>query len=154
MQIYIMRHGDAVAQANSDAERPLSSMGLEQANRMVEVLLEAPPGQVWVSPYLRAQQTAACIISGLSRAGVRTVSRTLEFITPDGHITRLLQELEEYEGDEPVLMVSHQPFVGSLITTLVEGHSMGLPVNTATIAALSCDLPGHGTAELQWMKSP
>ena len=50
--VYVMRHGDAVSRANTDAERPLSERGIAEAESMVDTLLAEPPGLIWVSPCL------------------------------------------------------------------------------------------------------
>ncbi|MCL6408333.1 phosphohistidine phosphatase SixA, partial [Dickeya dadantii] len=59
MQVLIMRHGDAVLDAASDAVRPLSDGGRDESCQMACWLNEQDIDieRVLVSPYLRAQQT-------------------------------------------------------------------------------------------------
>ena len=44
---------------------PLSDRGCEQARALGSVLREDPPDEVWVSPYVRARQTAELAVEGL-----------------------------------------------------------------------------------------
>ena len=148
MDLYVMRHGDAVMQARADAERPLSELGERQAALMVPHMQTLLPTRVIASPYLRAQQTARIVCDGLGLSGFDTV----ETITPEGDPFQVLRMLEDYEQDV-LLMVSHQPLVGALLGLLVDGdlaggHMMG----TASVACLRLDVPGPGQADLAWLR--
>ena len=153
MRIYIMRHGDAVAQAKTDAQRPLSDYGRAQAQSMVRYLIEQPPTKLMASPYLRAQQTATLVQQGLAQQGINLPLITAPFITPNDSPKKVIEQLED-EQAERLMLVSHQPLVGSLFTLLVEGHNMGCPVNTASIMCLETEYVGPGQASALWVKQP
>lgn len=153
MRLYIMRHGDAVNRAKTDAERPLSDLGKRQVTSMVQYLTEEPPTRLIASPYLRAQQSAKLIKTGLFQAGTELGVETIDRITPSDQPGKVIKQLEELQS-ERLMMVSHQPLVGSLITLLTEGEAIGIPVNTASIACLELEQYGIGQAMLSWMKSP
>lgn len=153
MLIYIMRHGDAVSQAKTDFQRPLSDYGRRQVQSMVLSLMNKPPTRMLVSPYLRAQQTAEIIQCGLTKVGEGLPFETVSYITPNDSADKVVDQLGE-EAFERVLLVSHQPLVGSLLTLLVEGHNMGCAVNTASILCLECEYLGAGQANLNWIKTP
>lgn len=153
MQLYVMRHGDAIRVAPTDADRPLSPLGEHQALTMVESMLEAPPERLLASPYLRAQQTARIVQRGLSEHGITLSIETVDYITPDDSPSDVVRLLSQY-NDECILMVSHQPLVGCLVTLLSEGHTMGAPMLTASIANLTMDQIGVGMATLEWIKTP
>ena len=63
MQIFIMRHGEAsyqdVTSNRSDALRPLTTLGEFEAKRMGQWLASTETNtiEIFVRPYLRAQQT-------------------------------------------------------------------------------------------------
>ena len=122
MQLYIMRHGDAVMQAPTDAQRPLSDRGRKQVAAMARHFLPLLPTRVLVSPYIRAQQTAAILCESLVLNGGQL--RHADFITPDGDPFQVVQELEPYSSDV-LLMVSHQPLVGTLLSLLLDGALTG-----------------------------
>lgn len=150
MQLYIMRHGDAVQYARTDAERPLSELGRQQVARMLEHIRLKPPVRVIASPYLRAQQTARILCDGLGIVPLETV----DGITPDSDPFEALKQIDLHQAD-PLLMVSHQPLVGSLLGLLLEGSvSAGQMMGTASVALLSCDQVGPGLASLQWLQHP
>ncbi|NPU93410.1 MAG: phosphohistidine phosphatase SixA [Gammaproteobacteria bacterium] len=150
MQLYIMRHGDAVQYARTDADRPLSDLGRQQVVRMLDHIRLKPPVRVIASPYLRAQQTARILCDGLGIVPLETV----DGITPDNDPFEALKKIEQYQAD-PLLMVSHQPLVGSLLGVLLEGSvSAGQMMGTGSVALLSCPCIGAGQAQLQWLQHP
>ena len=70
MYLYLVHHGDAVA-PEVDPGRPLSTQGLEAANRLAAeaVARAAKPAVVWHSGKLRARQTAEAFWSACNPAG-------------------------------------------------------------------------------------
>jgi len=152
--LYLMRHGSAVAHAATDAERPLSDQGRAEVAAMVPHLLAKPPALVWVSPYLRAQQTAAIVLSGLQAAGIRPQLETVAGITPDDNPFAAVDMLAS-ASQSPLLVVTHNPFVSVLVSLLSEGHSQArLGMATASIGCLSGDVVGMGTLTLEWYQRP
>ena len=152
--IFIMRHGDAISRAATDAERPLSELGQADAGRMVPCLQDVPPLAVWVSPYLRAQQTAAIVVAGLDIAGHKPTVKTVPNITPDDNPYTLIEELA-VGFETPLLLVSHNPFVSTLLSLLTEGHSQAsIGMATASVACLEGSVVGLGTMDLKWYKTP
>jgi probable phosphoglycerate mutase len=73
--LWVVRHGESagnvardraeaeglerIALDSRDVDVPLSKRGRDQAEALGNALAEQPPDVVWVSPYLRAQQTAS-----------------------------------------------------------------------------------------------
>lgn len=147
MRLYVMRHGDAIQYARTDAERPLSELGRRQAAGMVCHLQDEPPARVIASPYVRAQQTCSIVCEGLGIDRFETVPG----ITPDSDPVQVVKLLERYDGNS-LLMVSHQPLVSTLIALLVDGSiSGGYMMGTASIACLEFEMVGNGQAHLQWL---
>ena len=68
------------------------------------------------------------------------------WLTPEGNP---LQVLEKLDTDDNVLLVSHQPLVGSLISLLQYGHLRSpQPMGTASLAELEGDWPLAGLMSL------
>lgn len=153
---FLMRHGEAVLHAESDAQRRLSARGEKEVELMVATLLTDPPLRIWASPYSRAQQTAECVRAGLERHDPRgRVVETIQGATPNDTPATFMAANAEQWPSEAVLIVCHQPFVGALKNFLCDGLSnQGMPWATAGICCLALEQPGPGTATEQWYKSP
>lgn len=150
MQLLIVRHGEAVSIAPSDAQRALTERGREQARAAGECLagLSWRPQSLWVSPYLRAQQTAEEIVLVLGRCQTRQVDQ----LTPETPPSELLEQLIDADL-ERLMLVSHQPLVSALIGVLTQGQpAMGAPMMTASMALLEGPVMARGAAELVWLR--
>lgn len=155
MRIYIMRHGEAHTFAASDAERPLTERGQVQSQHMaVQLAHQLPDGieSVWISPYLRAQQTWAAMAEYLPAPKQLL---TVDEITPYGDaedVATYLKAVITVERPDSVLLVSHLPLVGYLTAELVPGLQPPMFI-TSSIAAIEFD-PESGDAELLWHANP
>lgn len=145
MKVWILRHGEAESQGRSDAERELTAHGREQVLKSAAHLLGQPLTRIIASPYVRAQQTAELVHQVL---GFSEPVMTASWLTPDSDSRVVLSRLDQYATEE-VLLVSHQPLVGTLIGVLVHGHyRQPQPMNTASLAELQGDFPLAGLMEL------
>lgn len=137
MQLFILRHAEAEPHASSDFARNLTPTGRAQltqvANRHLQEL--GSISQVWVSPYVRTQQTLEHI-RALMPAGVAI--QTTEDLTPDSPVQLLIPLLEKSKGDK-VLLISHQPLVGEAVSRLC-GLAPGY-YRLGTSALTHIDLP-------------
>jgi len=150
MQIYIMRHGDAANIAGKDSLRPLTQQGLFEAERMGLWLAHSKPKltNVFVSPYLRAQQTCAKVSEKLAKSGLLNdiAPETLDVITPSGNarqvhdfIDGLFQLKGQSSDNQAVLFISHMPFVSYLVAELTT--SFNTPIfSTGAIAIIDYDI--------------
>ncbi|WP_439862745.1 phosphohistidine phosphatase SixA [Pseudomonas antarctica] len=149
MKLWILRHGEAEAHAPSDDQRNLTEHGRGEALRSAANLIGQPISAIIASPYARAQQTAQLVREAL---GFEPEIRTEPWLTPD---SSPLQVLEELDTDDNVLLVSHQPLVGSLISFLQHGHlRQPQPMYTASLAELEGDFPLAGLMSLVSVKNP
>lgn len=148
--LYVMRHGDAVMRAATDALRPLSERGEHEVCRAAQALAGLEPDYFWVSPYLRAQQTARLV---KEHSRISTPVTTEPHITPDDHPAAVVQRLAELSEPKIILMVSHNPLVSALVSLLVDGHYQGgYSMGTATIACVDFDeVIGAGQGTLRWL---
>lgn len=170
MQVYIMRHGEAESFFGQghcdDSQRALTAQGNIEAKMMANWLekMQIKPTQVFVSPYIRAQQTCALVT-----AMMQTTITTLDFITPAGDAkqvhdfidgwcseqnTKQAQQSVYQAGDveQSLLIISHMPLVSYLVAQLTQ--SANTPIfATAAIAHIDYDIDKmHGT--LQRLMSP
>lgn len=151
MRLWLLRHGEAEAQARSDAERRLTPRGCQEVRQAAVQLEGRALGAILVSPYVRAQQTAALIREALGfTGGIHTVP----WLTPDGDPREVLRQLDHYPQDE-LLLVSHQPLVGALAGLLIHGHrQQPLPMHTASLAELEGDVLAAGLMDLLALVHP
>ena len=149
MKVWILRHGEAEGHAPTDAERNLTEHGRAEVLRSAAHLIGQPLGAIIASPYVRAQQTAQLVRDVL---GFQPEIRTVPWLTPDGDVQQVLKKLD---SDDDVLLVSHQPLVGNLISFLQHGHQrQPQPMYTASLAELEGDFPLAGLMSLVGVKNP
>ncbi len=149
MKLWILRHGEAESHASSDAQRNLTERGREEVLHSAAHLIGQPISAIIASPYARAQQTAQLVREAL---GFVPEIRTVPWLTPDGNP---LQVLEKLDTDDSVLLVSHQPLVGNLISFLQHGHQrQPQPMHTASLAELEGECPLAGLMSLVSVKHP
>lgn len=146
MKIVIMRHGQAEPQAATDFERPLTMLGLQQASAAGSCLsaLGFSFDQMWVSPYLRTQQTADQVLAQLP------VSKriSLDLLVPETRPLDLISAIGE-QSYQNLLLVSHQPLVSSLVASLAGEH---VPMSPSSMALLEIPIAAADCAELQWLR--
>lgn len=143
MKIWILRHGEAQPHARRDAERELTVKGGEQVLHSAARLLDQPLDSILASPYVRAQQTAELVRNAL---GFAPQLISVPWLTPDSDPRQALSQLPD-SGN--VLLVTHQPFVGDLISLLMHGHMrQPQPMHTASLAELEGEWPLAGSMTL------
>lgn len=137
-KLFIMRHGQAESVAPSDEQRPLTEEGRRQVSVNAQHLISTPFTHVFVSPYLRAQQTWEI----LKEAGVNySHCQTVDWITPDVPTQPALDTLLDIEGDHlAILLVCHQTFAGRLATHICDGSSRGRHIETAAIVSIETEV--------------
>ncbi|MFL1551377.1 phosphohistidine phosphatase SixA [Pseudomonas sp. D47] len=149
MKLWVLRHGEAEGHARTDAERNLTEHGRSEVLRSAAQLIGLPISAIFASPYVRAQQTAHLVRDVL---GFEPDIRTVAWLTPDSNPVQVLEKLDT---DDNVLLVSHQPLVGSLISFLQHGHlRQPQPIYTASLAELEGDFPLAGLMSLVSVKNP
>jgi len=144
-----MRHGEAqnfIEQGNcDDSQRALTHQGEQEAQVMASWLQKnhIPPTQVFVSPFVRAQQTC-----GIVTSLIKTTTTTLDFITPSGDAKQVHDFIDGYCSDnfdktlhqEPsILIVSHMPLVSYLVAELTQYENAPI-FATAGIAHINYDV--------------
>jgi phosphohistidine phosphatase len=141
MQIFVMRHGQAQTMAHSDQSRELTSHGKFEAENMASWLVNQKKhfDAIFVSPYVRAQQTAQIVKNILV---TQTSLTTLDFITPEDSAKKMHNFIDLNFIDNPeakVLIVSHMPLVSYLVAEFTAGIDAPL-FETASIAEIDYDV--------------
>jgi len=149
VKLFILRHGEAEPYRADDETRQLTDRGRAQVEQVMMACADKFPAavQVHVSPFIRAQQTAAIALAHLR--GPAAVTDAL--ITPAGNPNVFIQHLEKIQSDV-VLLVSHQPFVGLLAEYLCGAARNEIVFDTATLACIDLEWVAAGCGELRWLK--
>jgi phosphohistidine phosphatase len=151
MRLWLLRHGEAEALARSDDERALTADGCQEVRQAAQRLEGCALGMILVSPYLRAQQTAALVKEVLGYGGEL---RTVRWLTPDSDPREVLAQLDHYRQSE-LLLVTHQPLVGNLAGWLIHGHrQQPLAMATASLAELEGEILAAGLMNLASLVHP
>lgn len=154
-RLYILRHGEATAQNyHNDAGRPLTENGIVQAQASGVYFREQQEAlkDIFVSPYVRAQQTAEHFIeaSGLTSASVQTN----DLITPSGKPIEVALWLSQLKS-ESVLLVTHQPFAQQLLELLSDQPlPYDFAMTTGTLCALEGEVFATACCQFRWYRSP
>lgn len=147
-----MRHGEAQNfiehGSRDDSQRALTAQGKTEAKMMASWLqkMKINPNQVFVSPYIRAQQTCT-----ITTSLMQTAITTLDFITPsgdakqvhdfiDGWCSEQLKTLTPQQLDQQsLLVISHMPLVCYLVAQLTQSNNAPI-FATAGIAHIDYDI--------------
>jgi len=148
--LYLIRHADAT-DGQPDEERRLSAEGRRQVRRLAAFLKRCrsaeldEPGEVWHSPLLRAEETAALLAK---RAGWESNLRVVEDLRPDDDPAIIAERLESF--GRPLAIVGHNPHLTILATLLVTGKAAppALLVRKCAFIALE---PARGRGKGRWV---
>ncbi|WGL17853.1 phosphohistidine phosphatase SixA [Microbulbifer bruguierae] len=149
MLLFVLRHGKAEPYSKSDETRELTDRGRmdvaavckERASELAQVRT------IWASPFVRTRQTAKIVAEAFDLP-----VEFQEVLVGDTPVSELLDALAEVEEERfPLLLVSHQPLVGSLINGLC-GSGNEYSMGTSSLACLSADVWARDCAELEWLQ--
>ncbi|EJM02154.1 phosphohistidine phosphatase SixA [Pseudomonas sp. GM102] len=150
MKLWVLRHGEAEPHGTRpDSERTLTAHGREEVLRAAAYLMGKPLTAIYASPYQRAQETAEIVRAALNFA---PEIRTVDWLTPDTDPDKVAEQLVSVSD---VLLVSHNPLVGNLLSYLQ--HGAGHPpekVSTAGLAELENNELLIGSMKLNGIKHP
>ena len=149
MRLFLLRHAEAEDDAVSDAARRLTPRGVEQARTVGRFCARTgiAPERVLFSPYVRAEQTARAFAEAWP-PDARTL-QAAPFAASGMHPEVGLRELRAYERFAGIMLVGHQPDLGSLAASLLGIRDPGaLPMGKATLIGLDIRWPGPGGGSL------
>jgi len=157
MNLYVLRHGEAVRLGEGvrrDADRPLTDRGAADVKMIGAALAKLDPAisLLLCSPLTRARQTAEAVAAQFP---VPPAVRETDSLSPGFRPVVLVEELQTIPADRSVVVVGHQPDLGTFIGHVIDGEgkaSFDLPP-----AALVClRFTGDSTtdASLRWLLIP
>ena len=120
MQLYLMQHGTALSK-EEDAERPLSSFGIEQVRKSAAGIRRLLQGfdLIACSPKRRAHQTAALVAEAV-RFPYSDILVSEAFL-PKAEPEEVMNLLDREARGSSILLVGHLPCLGRLAAYLLQG---------------------------------
>lgn len=120
MILYVVRHAEAVVGSDTLQEewRFLTEDGRSAAKKMSSSIAKIGP-KPWLtitSPLTRAVQTAEIVAEKACRKNVVVAS---ELLLPGADISELVAHLKSCRDAKRVMLVGHEPQLGSLVATLL-----------------------------------
>lgn len=154
-RIYLVRHGAAedMAESGRDFDRALTAAGVSRMEAVARGLatLGVEPQCLLVSPLVRAQQTADCLVSALTPARRETWEELACGVDPESIVARL----DTLSADGDLMLVGHEPDMGELLSFFLTGRtdSFWTRFRKGAVACLTAGvLPPMGRAQLEWFE--
>jgi phosphohistidine phosphatase len=134
MNVYLIRHGDAVSAAEN-AERPLSALGRQQAAHAARALVEhdAAVPRIYHSGILRARQTAEILLQALDPV---PVVESHAGLLPEDDPAIVGAELDGL--DHSIALVGHLPYMRRLAGLLIYGDPERAAADFLPATVLCC----------------
>lgn len=158
MEIYLLRHAIAAPRTGlgDDSKRPLTRKGADKMRRIAKGMrrLKLDFDLVLSSPYLRAKQTAEIAAAEL---GASSCLRFSPHLVPLGNARRLIAELlRGHASRKSVLLVGHEPYLSTLVSTLLAGYgNVPIVMKKGGLCKLTTRSLRHGAcAQLEWLLTP
>lgn len=153
IQLHLLRHahaGDPEGWSGSDAVRPLSAKGEQQAERLGRFLAEVgfQPDAIITSPKIRAARTAEIVAEalGLEVREDERLARQFDLVTVEAIL---------FDSGEPVrpVLVGHDPDFSDVLAALCGTPSV--PMRKGAFARIDVWRPmAPGAGTLRWLVSP
>lgn len=156
MILYIMRHAEAVESSKTvqDEWRYLTDNGRVTVKKTVASLTAygPKPRLTVTSPLTRAVQTAEIAAEKACRKNVVVAS---ELLLPGRDVAELIEYLKGQREAKRVLVVGHEPQLGSLVAALLDRNERAFPLKKSACVALELDPDAKGKpAAFLWYLAP
>ncbi len=154
MELFVLRHGHAEANAPADHLRRLSASGQREvvSNIFAHQSDLNQLSHVYVSPYLRAQDTYQAADGFLPDHTKIDTELLVPGADPSALTNFLYQQSEK--GVKSTLLISHQPLVGTLVDNLCGLEPGAYRMGTASLAAIDLDVVAANCGSLRWLRQP
>ena len=140
MILYVMRHAEAVEGSDTlqDEWRYLTEKGRATAEKMSAAIAKIGPKPrlTITSPLTRAVQTAEIAAEKACRRNVVVASVLL---LPGADISELVTHIKGCGNAQRVMLVGHEPQLGSLVATLLGRNDNKLSLKKGACVALEID---------------
>jgi phosphohistidine phosphatase len=131
MDVYLLRHGDALPVGSegirTDDERTLSDEGRREIREVAASLqrLKVDPDAILSSPLIRARETADIVAQEAGKKEVTSCDELGHGFSPAG----LLARLRELPRKSSLILVGHQPDLGSFASFLLTGDANAIDIS-------------------------
>jgi phosphohistidine phosphatase len=140
MILYVMRHAEAVEGSDilQDEWRYLTEKGRSAAEKVSSSIAKTGPKPrlTITSPLTRAVQTAEIAAGKACRKNVVVASGLL---LPGADIGELVTHLKSCKDAKRVMVVGHEPMLGSLVATLLGRGDEAFPLKKGACVTLKLD---------------
>ena len=140
MVLYVMRNAEAVEGSESlQAEwRYITEKGRAASAKISKLICKIGPKPrlIITSPLTRAVQTAEIAAENACRKNIVVASALL---LPGGDISKLLLHLKGCRDAKRVMLVGHEPQLGSLVATLLGRPDQAVTLKNGACVALQVD---------------
>lgn len=152
MDLFLLRHGAAESFAQRDSDRALTAAGREQLMRVLVSSQDdlAQVTLIGVSPFLRARQTCEIVMEHLPQSPKPELV-TLNTLTPSANPVEVADWLITADS-QCVLLVSHQPLIGTLLNDLCGFEPGRYRMGTGALARIHMDIVAFGVGQLEWLR--
>lgn len=156
MIVYLLRHAIAEDRSSTgrDRDRILTPEGIRKLETVIRVAARCgmEPGQILSSPYARTEQTASIARRML---GVTNTLSLSDAFTPDSSPEAAWAEIRQWERDAPLLVVTHEPLISTLLSFLLDASQGVHDFRKAGLAMLEVYRRGaQPAASLRWLLTP
>jgi phosphohistidine phosphatase len=156
MELFILRHGDAARSASSDRERPLTGRGKDELHTVLSANQQylTRVSRMLVSPYVRTLETGRIAAEYLPPSVVVESSSLLVPEADPSALMDYLQQLQQEQGVQSVMLVSHQPLVGVLLDRLCGFETGRYRLGTSALASVEAEVVAADLGQLRWLRQP
>lgn len=158
VDLYVLRHGEAgkrLAAGSNDSERALTVAGAKEVEEIAGAIakLGIKPDLVATSPLARAHQTAAIVAKKLK---IKNKMQDWDELKPEGSRARLYERLARFKPEASVMVVGHEPYLGSLVSELAfDGQKGRVVMKKGGLARVGVtSLRPRPKGELRWLLTP
>jgi phosphohistidine phosphatase len=154
MKVFFLRHGSALGRdewKGADAERPLTSDGIEKLRNTAETLahLDLALDAIITSPLVRARQTAEIVAKKL---GLQAKLSEDQRLASGFNEVQLHDILHEHARANAVMLVGHEPDLSDVIGKLIGGGRVAM--KKGGLALVELPNPQTKRGELLWLFPP
>lgn len=157
MNLLLVRHAEAAELGENgitrDSDRPLTRRGREQAAGLAATLRVRgfPLDRVLSSPFVRTQQTAESLVTGLGCEAVVTCPELAAGAMNPQKLSRVIGNLRT----ETVALVGHMPDISIFAGWLLGMDEAAIPFAKGSAALIGVPAPiSEATGWLEWLLTP
>ena len=158
MQLYVVRHGIAVAHEDPrcppDPERYLTEEGVEKTKEVAKGMaaMGVSADLILTSPYVRAAQTAEIFASALDYSKQKI--RQTDLLLPGAEPSLLFRELARSKQASSVFVFGHAPQLDDVIATALGSKKHVTSLKKCGVALIELKRVSPPIGTLIWLATP